>query len=120
MKMLLAIAGICGLVGLAYSVGSSGSAVPGDPFEGFDLDLRARTKIGITCRRRSGRDEPPPRACVEAQVAALRKYERMRETYPRRSKGAMALKRCWTDGDRALKTDYVAVTECAERRIGRM
>ena len=84
-------------------MGSSGSAEPGDRFEGFDLDLRARTKIGITGTSRSGCDEPPPRACVEAQVAALRKYERMRETYPRRSAGAKVLKRCWTDGDRALR-----------------
>ena len=57
---------------------------------------------------------------MEVQLAALRTYQRMRDTYPRDSKGAKALKRCWADPGRAKRTDYVAVVDCAEKKIGRM
>ncbi len=116
----MAILAIGGLAGLAYSTGSSGSAEVGDPFEGFDLDFGARKNIGLTCSEDYGQDEPPSRSCVEVQVVALRTYQRMRDTDLRYSKGAKALKRCWADPGRAKRTDYVAVVDCAEKKIGRM
>ncbi len=121
MKKFLGIIAILGLAGFAYSMGSSGGTAPaGDPFEGFDLDFKARKNIGLTCSEDYGQDEPPSRSCVEVQVAALRTYQRMRDTYPRDSKGAKALKRCWADPGRAKRTDYVAVVDCAEKKIGRI